>query len=597
MSHAAELTPAAQRRYHAPLGEAQPMDRPRTGVASRAALARICRVAAAMVVVVAALDWVGWASGAEVLTRVYRAWPPMVPWSALWLTGLAAAILLQSGQPSRARVWAARSVAVAVGAVALAVLAEYVTGRSLGLDQLWFGAAERALQSSWPGRPGPQTAVAVVLLAAAVVAIGSDRRWSRLVFPVCVIGGGLIPLVVIAGYLFGATALVFVGRSTGMALLTALALLLVVVATVVSRPDRPPLAWLLSRPDRGALMRLYGLAVGFPILVAGLRLLFLALGRSENVAFALSVLICVAVACVIGFRLRRQEQDLLIEKEQLARERADAEKRYRILADNAVDVIVHLRGSDIVWISPSVHAATGTPPQHFIDSDFRRHVHPEDLDTLATILEKIGSGASVHHRFRVLSTDRDYHWVDGHGKPYVDAEGHTDGLIAALRVVDDRVEVEQKLERLARFDTLGVHVGILFCDVDHFKDINDTWGHIIGDTVLATLAARIRESVRQEDTVGRTGGDEVLVVLPGLRGTDQLAHISEKIRSRAAEPIQESGKTIHATLSIGATIAVPGETVSSVIARADAAMYRAKSGDRNTVVLVEPTQPSRSPAR
>jgi diguanylate cyclase (GGDEF)-like protein/PAS domain S-box-containing protein len=588
------------------------MDRPRTGVASRTALARIGRVAAVVVLVIAALDWVGWASGIEGLTRIFRPWPPMVPWTALWLAGLASAILLQSGQPSRVRVWAGRSVAVVVAVIALAVLAEYVTGRSLGLDQLWFGAATRALQSSWPGRPSPQTAVAVVLLGPAVAAIRSDRRWSHLVFAVGVIGGGLVPLVVVAGYLFGATALVFVGRSTGMAFLTAVPLLLIVVATLVSRPDGPPLAWLLSRPDRGALMRLYGLAVGIPILVGLLRVAFLGLGQSENVAFALSVLICVAVACVIGFRLRRQEQDLLIGKEQLARERADAEARYRILADNAVDIIVHLRGSEVVWISPSVEAALGGPAQRWIGSDFSRHFHPDDIQTLAAALTKVAKGASAHHRFRLRSLDGDYHWVDGHAKPYVAADGHIDGVIGALRIVDDRVAVEQQLERLARFDALtglanrgeaiarlkaalehppalGVHVGILFCDVDHFKDINDTWGHVIGDTVLATLAARIRESVRQEDTVGRTGGDEVLVVLPGLRGIDQLTHISEKIRSRAAEPIQESGKTIHATLSIGAALAVPGETVSSVIARADAAMYRAKSGDRNTVVLVEPS--------
>ena len=596
------------------------MDRPRTGLASRAALARICRVAAAVVFVVGALDWVGWATGITVLTRINRSWPPMVPWTALWLAGLAAAILLQSGQPSRARVWAARSTAMVVAVVALAVLAEYVTGRSLGLDQLWFGSAERALQSSSPGRPSAQCAVAVVLLGPAVAAIRWDRRWSHLVFPVCVIGGGLIPLVSVVGYLFGATALVFTGRSTGMALSTALALLLVVVATLVSRPDRPPLAWLLSRPDRGALLRLYGLAVGFPILVGLLRLLFLALGRSENAAFALSVLICVAVACVIGFRLRREEQDLLIEREQLARERADAEARYRILADNAVDIIVHLRGSEVVWISPSVEAALGGPAQEWIGSDFSRHFHPDELQTLVAALKRVVEGQSAHHRFRLRSLDGEYHWVDGHGKPYVDAEGHTDGLIGALRIVDDRVEVEQQLERLARFDALtglanrgeaiarleaalehppalGVHLGILFCDVDRFKDINDTWGHGMGDAVLATLAARIRECVRQGDTVGRTGGDEILVVLPGLRGIDQLSHTSEKIRARAAEPIRESGRTIYATLSIGATLAVPGETVSSVIARADAAMYQAKSGDRNTVVLAESTQPSRSAAR
>ena len=595
------------------------MDRPRTGVASRATLARICRVAAVVVLVVAALNWVGWTLGVEGLTRVYRNWPPMVPWTALLLGGLASAILLQSGRPSRARVWAGRSVAIVAAAFALAVLVEYVTGRSLGLDEWWFGDAERALQFSWPGRPSPQTAVSVVLLGPAVAAIRSDRRWIRLVFPVCVIGGGLIPLVMLAGYLFGATALVLVGRSTGMALLTALALLLIVVATSASRPDRPPLGWLLSRPDRGALMRLYGLAVGFPIVVGLLRLLFLALGQSENVAFALSVLICVAVACVIGFRLRREEQDLLIEKEQLARERADAEARYRILADNAVDIIVHLRGSEVVWISPSVEAALGGPAEKWIGADFYNYFHPDDVQTLAAGMKRVTVGESAHRRFRLRSLNGEYHWIDGHAKPYVDAGGEADGVIAALRIVDDRVEVEQQLERWARFDALtglanrgeaiarleaalehppapGVHLGILFCDVDRFKHINDTWGHGVGDVVLVTLATRIRECVRKGDTVGRTGGDEILVVLPGLCGIDQLNHISEQIRARAAEPIQEAGQTIHATLSIGATLAVPGETVSSVIARADAAMYRAKSGDRNTVVLVEPSQPSSSSA-
>lgn len=596
------------------------MDRPRTGLASRVALARLSRVAAVLVLVIAALNWVGWTFGVEGLTRVYHAWPPTVPWTAVWLAALATAILLQSGRPSRARVWAARGVATAVGILALAVLAEYVTGRSLGMDQLWFGAAERALRFSWPGRPSPQTAVAVLLLAPAVALVRGDQRRNRAVWVVCLVGGGLISLVSVAAYLFGATPLVFTKSSTGMALTTAVALLLLVVATLTSSPDRQPLAWLLSRPDRGALMRLYGLAVGFPVVVALLRILFLALGQSERVAFALSVVVCTALATVIGFRLRREEQDLLIEKEQLARERADAEARYRILADNAVDIIVHLRGSEILWISPSVEAALGGPAQQWIGSDINCHFHPDDIKTLAAALERVVAGESIQLRFRLRGLDGHYHWVDGHGKPYVDAEGHADGLIGALRIVDDRVEVEQQLERLARFDSLtglanrreaiarleaalespsalGVHLGILFCDVDRFKDINDTWGHGVGDAVLATLAARIRECVRQGDTVGRTGGDEILVVLPGLVGIDQLRNISQKIRSRAAEPIHESGQTIHATLSIGATLAVPGETVSSVIARADAAMYQAKSGDRNTVVLAEPSQPSRSTAR
>ncbi|AKK28414.1 sensor domain-containing diguanylate cyclase [Mycobacterium sp. EPa45] len=593
------------------------MDNPDIGGALEPVpLARWGRAAVVVVFVVAALDWVGWATGVHELTRIYPTWPQMTPWTAVWLAALGVAILVQLGQPSRSRVWVGRGVAMVVGALGVVVLLEYATARSWGVDQVWFADAVRTLQSSWPGRPSPQTTLSVLFLAGAIGLVRLDRRWVGVVWPLCIVGGGAIPLVSVSAYLFGAMALVDVRPSTGQAISTALALLLLVAATAVVRPDRPPLGWLLARHDREPLVRLYGLAVGFPILVALSRLAFLAMGRSENEAFALSVITCTVVALLVGFHLRRQEQDVLIEKEQLSRERADAEERYHILADNAVDIIVHLRGTRIVWVSPSVEAALGRPPQRWIGSDIRRQIHPDDLDALSTVLQRIAGGEAVVQRFRVRAADGGYHWVDGHGKPYVDAEGHTDGLIAALRIVDDRVQIEQQLERLARFDTLtglanraealdrlqsaleqpqapGTHLGILFCDVDHFKDINDTWGHGTGDAVLTTLAARIRECVRQGDTVGRTGGDEILVVLPGLRSIDELAQIGEKIRCRTAEPIHVSGNTIHATLSIGAAIALTGEPASSITARADAAMYQAKSGDRNAVIMVEPPQRSR----
>ncbi|WAC90396.1 sensor domain-containing diguanylate cyclase [Mycobacterium sp. Aquia_213] len=278
--------------------------------------------------------------------------------------------------------------------------------------------------------------------------------------------------------------------------------------------------------------------------------------------------------------------------------------RYRILADNAVDVIVHLRGREVAWVSPSVVGALGGPPQQWLGSGFNNRIHPDDLETVVTALQSIADGDSVIQRFRVRSVDSGYRWVDGHAKLYVDAEGNADGLIAALRLADDQVETEQRLERLARFDILtglanraetmvrleselqeprpaGTYVGILFCDVDHFKDINDTWGHGIGDVVLATLAARIHECVRSGDTVGRTGGDEILVLLPGVHGVDGVAEIADTIRRHAAEPIHVAGNAIYATLSIGSTIALPGEPVSSVTARADAAMYQEKSADQN----------------
>jgi diguanylate cyclase (GGDEF)-like protein/PAS domain S-box-containing protein len=532
----------------------------------------------------------------------------MTPWTAVWLAALGAAILLQAGHPTPARVWAGRGLAAIVGAVTIAILAEHATGAAFGLDRVWFAEAVRMWQWPSPGRPSPQTSSAVLLLAVAAALIRVDR-WTRLVWPLCVAGAGAIPFVTVGAYVFDALALVGVTPSAGEAISTASALLLLVAAASLTRVDRFPLGWLLARPDWRSLVRLTCILGGFPVVVALSRPAFLALGVGEHAEWAFSILLGTFIVGAVTFYFSQREQRLLIEKQLVSRERADAETRYRILADNAVDIIVHLRGGEVAWISPSVEAALGGPADRWTGPGLRRHIHPDDRDTLTTALRRIAGGEAVLHRFRVRSADGEYHWVHGHGKPYVDAAGNTDGLIAALRIVDDQVEAEQRLERLARFDALtglanraeaigrleaaleqprgpGIGVGVLFCDVDYFKEINDTWGHGVGDAVLATLAARIRASVRQGDTVGRTGGDEILILLPGVHNIDEVAELAEKIRCRAAEPIQMAETTICATLSIGATIALPGEPVSSITARADAAMYKAKSGDKNTVIRV-----------
>ncbi|OBH02813.1 diguanylate cyclase domain-containing protein [Mycobacterium sp. E1747] len=565
------------------------------------------RIALLVVFSLATLTWVGWATGVDRLTRFYPAWPEMMPWTGACLVALGAAILLQSGRPSRARVWSGRGLAVIVGAVAVIVLAEYATGRpSSGFDQVWFGDAVRVSRWTWPGRPSIQTGVSALFLAAATGLIRVDRGVGAL-RPMCVAAGGAIPLVTVGAYIFDALALVGTSSSTGQALATALALLSVAAATVLARPEVFPVAWLLARPDRKSLLRLVAILAGFPIVVALARPFFLRLGLGEHAEWTFSILLGTAIVGTITFFFTQREQKLFLEKELVSNERADAEARYRILADNAVDIVVHLRDGEIVWVSPSVEAALGGPPHAWTGSDFDRHIYPRDRETVAAALRRVDAGESVRQRFRVRGADGEYHWVEGHGKPYVDAEGNTGGLIAALRMIDEQVEAEQRLERLARFDTLtglvnraealarlttalqrpppaGSFLGVLFCDVDHFKDINDTWGHGVGDLVLATLAARVQDSVRRGDTVGRTGGDEILVLLPGLGGIDELAWIAEKIRRRAAEPIQVSGQTLCATLSIGATLALPGDSADAITARADEAMYRAKLGDRNTVI-------------
>lgn len=130
----------------------------------------------------------------------------------------------------------------------------------------------------------------------------------------------------------------------------------------------------------------------------------------------------------------------------------------------------------------------------------------------------------------------------------------------------------------------GPYLGVMLCQIDDLWTIVDSWGEAAGNVVLANEAMRFRKCVRQGDTVGRFGWDQALVLLPGVHALDNVAQVAEKIRCLAEEPIHHAGVTINATLSIGATLAVPGESVSTLKARVEAAVNAAREAGGNTLI-------------
>ncbi|MBB5895664.1 GGDEF domain-containing protein [Kutzneria kofuensis] len=136
--------------------------------------------------------------------------------------------------------------------------------------------------------------------------------------------------------------------------------------------------------------------------------------------------------------------------------------------------------------------------------------------------------------------------------------------------------------------TRGTAFGVLMVDLDHFKRVNDTYGHLAGDEVLKAVAGAVRRSVRDYDSVGRFGGEEFVVLLPGLRSGDVLA-IAERIRRAISElrvPLSDSD-TVLSTLTASIGVAVYPEAASGVdelLHAADTALYRAKRAGRNRVV-------------
>ena len=135
----------------------------------------------------------------------------------------------------------------------------------------------------------------------------------------------------------------------------------------------------------------------------------------------------------------------------------------------------------------------------------------------------------------------------------------------------------------------GKPVSVLIADIDHFKSVNDTWGHDVGDVVLREFAARMKQSVRPVDIVCRQGGEEFVIILPDTAG-DVACTVAERVRQSVAGDgfeAKELGKTLDITVSVGvATLAGSRDTPDAFLKRADEALYAAKSAGRNRVESV-----------
>lgn len=209
------------------------------------------------------------------------------------------------------------------------------------------------------------------------------------------------------------------------------------------------------------------------------------------------------------------------------------------------------------------------------------------------------------------------HHKDGHRIPITvsafplkDADGHIYGAIEVFNLAcgEDGQECEaphlgfEKDEltgawtrkRLTvsiatRFDYLkvrGKSFGILFIDIDKFKHINDTYGHVVGDNILAMTSKTLMANVRAHDEVYRYGGEEFVVIVDGIRTENDLLRVAEKLRCMVQSCfILYKDERIGITISTGGVIARPDDNADALIAEADKLMYEAKRAGRNTSIV------------
>ena len=168
----------------------------------------------------------------------------------------------------------------------------------------------------------------------------------------------------------------------------------------------------------------------------------------------------------------------------------------------------------------------------------------------------------------------------------------------SLTGLPNRVLLRQRVEHaLAHTNAAGDRVAVLLIDLDHFKEINDTLGHLHGDRLLRRIAERLAAAVRPGDTVARLGGDEFAVVLAPVPSTADAIRLAESLRSRIDEPIDIDGVVMRTEASIGVAVAPDhGRDVDTMLRRADIAMYVAKGG-RVGIAEYDRSQERHSPAR
>jgi diguanylate cyclase (GGDEF)-like protein/PAS domain S-box-containing protein len=159
-------------------------------------------------------------------------------------------------------------------------------------------------------------------------------------------------------------------------------------------------------------------------------------------------------------------------------------------------------------------------------------------------------------------------------------------LLDSLTRLANRQHTEANLQiRLEEFSRYGWSFGILFIDIDHFKRINDSFGHLTGDKVLKLVSMTLLNSLRPFDFLGRWGGEEFVAVVVNVNA-EQLSQIAERSRRLvAASTLQVGQGTIEVTVSIGATMARVLDKLEDLVSRADALMYQGKQAGRNQVRL------------
>lgn len=285
----------------------------------------------------------------------------------------------------------------------------------------------------------------------------------------------------------------------------------------------------------------------------------------------------------------------------------ESERRYQIMAESSpVGIFRCDRNSRCRYVNRRWREITGLTTPQAANDGWLSAVHPDELEAVTSLWQQSVAEGQIFRtecRFRRLRGVTT--WVFVQAEPVHDMQQQLSGYIGSVTDISDRKRTEEEIRRIAYYDALtklpnraffleqlrrnieaakrtGRKSALLFCDLDNFKDVNDSLGHDKGDQLLQGIAERLSACIRKGDTLGRLGGDEFVLLLPKVEGARDAVMVARKIKDQLARPFDLDGHEVYTSPSIGiAFYPDDGDSVNSLLKRADMAMYAAKARGRN----------------
>ena len=286
---------------------------------------------------------------------------------------------------------------------------------------------------------------------------------------------------------------------------------------------------------------------------------------------------------------------------------------FRLITEHVSDLIAIVDTSGRrVYTSPSYRALLGEEVM-LLGSDSFEQIHREDRDHVLSVFQQTvetGKGRTVHFRFKLADGSERY--IESQGSVILDHAGVPYRVLVVSRDVTDRLTTEQRLRHLAHYDFLtklpnsallidrlqhaldvaqrnNARVAVMFIDLDDFKVVNDTLGHAVGDQLLVAVAERLKDVLRESDTVARQGGDEFIILLENAGTTTEVELIGQMVVDVLCRPYAIGERTLRVGASLGLSVFPDdGQVLEDVLKHADAAMYSAKAQGKNRLQRFTP---------